>query len=227
MVKTSDAPPVPTRTVYCEDALPWLEARGVIDGASFVTSLPDYSELAPMSLEEWHAWFTRAARRVIESCPADGVAIFFQSDVVEHGAWIDKGHLVSRAADEAGARLLWHSIVCRAPAGQPVFGRPAYSHMLCFCRRPGPGPRPRTKGARVDVLTDAGAKTWTRGMGVLACKAACRFIQSHTASRVVVDPFCGHGTVLAVANALGLDAVGVEWSRRRAQKARNLSLEQI
>ena len=72
------------------------------------------------------------------------------------------------------------------------------------------------------MLPEAGEVTWTRGMGVQACLAACRFILEHTPTRTVVDPFCGHGTVLAVANALGLDAVGVELSRKRARRARNL-----
>jgi tRNA G10 N-methylase Trm11 len=40
---------------------------------------------------------------------------------------------------------------------------------------------------------------------------------------VVVDPFCGHGTILAVANEHGLDAVGVELSAKRARKARRLT----
>jgi len=44
---------------------------------------------------------------------------------------------------------------------------------------------------------------------------------------VVVDPFCGVGTVLAIANAQGLDAIGVELTRRRAAKARKLDLPAI
>jgi hypothetical protein len=90
--------------------------------------------------------------------------------------------------------------------------------MLCFSR----GVRVDLGKATADVLPDAGEVTWTRGMGVQACLAACRFILEHTATRTVVDPFCGHGTVLAVANALGMDAVGVELSRKRAKKARAL-----
>jgi tRNA G10 N-methylase Trm11 len=38
----------------------------------------------------------------------------------------------------------------------------------------------------------------------------------------IVDPFCGMGSVLAVANAHGLAAIGVEKSRRRAARARKL-----
>ena len=73
-----------------------------------------------------------------------------------------------------------------------------------------------------DILPKAGDVTWTRGMGTEACLAACRFILTHTQTRTVVDPFCGHGTVLAIANELGLDAIGVELGPKRARKARTL-----
>ena len=38
-------------------------------------------------------------------------------------------------------------------------------------------------------------------------------------------PFCGYGTVLAVANAIGLDAVGVDLSARMARRARTLVVD--
>jgi tRNA/tmRNA/rRNA uracil-C5-methylase (TrmA/RlmC/RlmD family) len=66
--------------------------------------------------------------------------------------------------------------------------------------------------------------TWSRAMGTAACDVAARFLLSDTACRVVVDPFCGVGTMLAVANRHGLDAVGVELSRRRVARARQLVL---
>ena len=43
-------------------------------------------------------------------------------------------------------------------------------------------------------------------------------------SQLVFDPFCGHGTVLAVANEMGLDAVGVEISRKRCRAALRLRM---
>lgn len=206
------------RTVECAEAVAWLTGREVLAGCSVVTSLPDVSEFPALSLAEWKQWFLRAAALVMARVPADGVAIFYQTDVKKAGAWVDKGYLVSRAAEEAGCEALWHKVVCRRPPGTVTFGRPAYSHLLCFSR----GVRVDLGKATPDVLPEAGDVTWTRGMGVQACLAACRFIQEHTPTRTVVDPFCGHGTVLAVANALGLDAVGVELSRKRAKKARAL-----
>jgi hypothetical protein len=56
-------------------------------------------------------------------------------------------------------------------------------------------------------------------MGITACRVACRYLLDNTRSRVVVDPFCGRGTVLAVANELGLDAIGVDVSARRCRAA--------
>ena len=61
-------------------------------------------------------------------------------------------------------------------------------------------------------------------MGVEACRVACEFIRAETRCATVVDPFCGVGTALAVANQFGFDAVGVDLSRKRADKARALVL---
>lgn len=206
------------RIVHETEAVAWLRAQGPVRGASIVTSLPDVSELSPMPLGAWKRWFVGAARQVLDACPDEGVAIFYQTDILHEGVWVDKGHLVATAADEAGASMLFHRIACRKPAGMALFGRPAYSHLLCFSR----GVRPRPGVARVDVLPTTGEMTWARAMGVDACVASCRFVLEETTTRTVLDPFCGHGTALAVANALGMDAVGVELSRKRAQKARNL-----
>lgn len=91
--------------------------------------------------------------------------------------------------------------------------------MLCFSK----GVRVTAATATADVLPSAGNTTWARGMGTAACTAACKFILQHTSTQTVVDPFCGHGTVLAVANQLGLNAVGVEISAKRAKQAEQLS----
>jgi hypothetical protein len=212
--------PAPRRTVHCTDAVAWLQAQEVLAGCSIVTSLPDVSELGGMALPDWKRWFVDSARLVLSRLPEDGVALFYQTDIKPDGLWVDKGYLCSRAAEDAGCETLFHKVVCRKPAGTVTFGRPSYSHLLCYAR----GVRANLARATADVLPELGEMTWTKGMGVAACVTACRFILDHTASRTVVDPFCGLGTALAVANALGLDAVGVELSPKRARRARNLRL---
>lgn len=211
--------PAPLREVHCADAIPWMKTRGKIAGACAVTSLPDVSEVG-WTLPVWRAWFLDAVRLVVDVVPDESAAIFFQSDIKRDGVWIDKGAMVVRAAEDAGARVLYHKIVCRRPAGMLTAGRPGFTHLIAVSRTmkcPDVLPIP-------DVIAEAGPQKWVRAMGVRAAAHAVRFAKEQAGARVVVDPFCGVGTVLAVANALGLDAIGVEKARKRAEQARELSV---
>jgi hypothetical protein len=208
----------PRRDVHHADALTWLPAHAPLVGASIVTSLPDCSELPALGFEEWRSWFVDAAELVLRSVPDDGVAIFFQSDIRHEGLWVDKAFLVARAAERAAMGLLFHHIACRRPPGTSTMGRATYAHLLGFARRP---LAPRTAA---HVLPDAGAVAGRKAMGVRACLEACQFILDQTPARLVVDPFCGWGTTLAVANALGLDAIGVDVSARMCRRARRLQI---
>jgi hypothetical protein len=213
---------MPVRQVLQAEALGFLAANPASPGTSVITSLPDLSELSPLDLPAWRTWFVEAVRRVVAWVPEDGVSIFFQSDVRFHGLLIDKSYLVAQGAGAEHAATLWHKIVCRRPPGTIAFGRPSYSHMICVqrglaklapMRHPGP-----------DVIPDAGFMPWSRAMGVEACRVALRFLREETATRLVVDPFCGHGTVLAVANAMGFDALGIDLGAKRCKAARALTV---
>jgi len=208
------------REVWCEDGCAWLERNVPLAGCSVITSLPDVSGMPELGLAGWRDWFIGAAELAVRATPDAGVCIFYQTDIKVDGTWVDKGYLCQLAAERQGAALLWHRIVCRKPAGQPNFGRPAYTHLLCFSR----GVRDGGAPAYADVLPGTGAMTWSQAMGVEACRLACAYVLSHTLTRTIVDPFCGLGTVLAVANAMGLDARGVEIVRKRARRARTLVL---
>lgn len=208
----------PTREVIQAEALDWLDHHPAATDTSIITSLPDVSELGGLTLQAWREWFVAAAERVIRWVPDGGVSIFFQSDIRHSGVWVDKGYWVSRAAERADAHLLWHGIACRKPPGTAVLGRPTYSHLLCFQR----GTVQAGRHAFPDVLPDVGWMSFSKAMGMKACELACRFLLQETRTRRVLDPFCGQGTVLAVANAMGLDAVGIDLSRRRCKNARRL-----
>ncbi len=208
------------RVVHCGDAITWLREQKVLAGASVITSLPDVSELGGLDIASWTSWFEAAAELTIASTPDDGVTIFFQSDIRHAGLWIDKGAMVARAAERAGASLLFHKIVCRKSPGTLTIGRASYSHLIGFSR----DVRPSLRRTTADVIADAGFMPGQKSMGVNACIDACRFILNETTTRTVVDPFCGFGTVLAVANSLGLDAIGVDLSAKMCRRARNLEI---
>lgn len=213
---------LPERRVIQAEALGWLAENAAEPTDAVVTSLPDVSELPQLGpgLAGWKRWFVDAASQVMR-WPAPGMpSLFFQSDIRHHGTWVDKAFLVQQAADNVGASLIFHKIVCRHPPGTLTQGRPSYSHLVAVSL--GPPLIPRKPSA--DVLPDSGEMSWSRAMGSRACEAACRFLLDETTTRRVVDPFCGKGSVLAVANALGLDALGVELSAKRCRAARRLGL---
>src|SRR3954463_13409537 len=150
---------MPTRIVHQTDAVAWLARDPLPEDHALVTSLPDSSELR-LAFDAWQTWFTRAAELVCRAAAESSVAVFFQTDVKRDGCWIDKSFLVQLGAQRAGARLLWHKIVCRAPAGVTTAGRPGYAHLLCFSR----GLRMQSSQASPDVLPRLGAMTWPRAM---------------------------------------------------------------
>jgi hypothetical protein len=210
--------PRPKRVVHCADAFSWLAQNTLSPQSALVTSLPDSSELSAMTFDAWREWFSATTAQLIDALHPQSVAIFFQTDVKREGTWVDKGYLCQRGAERAAAALLWHKVVCRAPAGTATFGRPAYAHLLCFSKKLRLAPGRST----ADVLPRLGEMTWSRAMGVEACRAACQFVRAETKCTTVIDPFCGVGTALAVANDFGFDAVGIELSKKRADKAREL-----
>ena len=207
----------PSRIVHHADGVAFLSTP--LPGThAIITSLPDTSELPSLgSIDAWRTWFVDTIALACRAVADDAVAIFYQTDIKHDGRWIDKGHLVQCGAEAAGSFALWHKIVCRVPPGAITFGRPAYAHCICVSRT-----RRLEAGASTpDVLPALGAMSWSRAMGAAACEMAVTFVASIGAT-TVVDPFCGVGSALAAANAFGLDAIGVEISRRRASRARRL-----
>lgn len=184
-----------------------------------MTSLPDVSELS-IPLVEWRAWFLNGVKLVVDSVHDESASVFFQSDIKHEGRWIDKGALVVRAAEDAGAHVLFHKIICRRQPGLFSHGRPGFTHLIAVSkamRCPDVLPIP-------DIVIDAGKLTWARAMGMRAAAQAVKFAKEQVGATLVFDPFCGVGTVLAVANRLGMAALGVEKSRKRCEQARLLSL---
>lgn len=210
-----------SRTVHTAEAVAWLEAQPRFGPeVAVVTSMPDSSEIPSLGFDGWRKWFSSTADLICSKVHDDAVAIFYQTDVKLDGRWVDKGFLVSLGAERAGSHCLWHKVICRAPAGLTTFGRPAYAHLLCFSRHK----RLEKAESFADVLPQLGEMTWARAMGLEACHAIAQFLVKFTATKTVLDPFCGVGTMLAVANQHGLDAIGVELSNKRAEKARELQL---
>ncbi len=209
------------RSVFCEDAISWLQSHTLEEECSLFTSLPDFSEFSQLSLVEWKQWFVDAAKLVLASCPSRGLVIFCQSDIKVAGTWVNKAYLCLKAAEAVPSELLFHKIICRVPAGTVTLGRPVYSHLLCFSKELRLESPTRMMA---DVSADTGEKTWVRGMGLRSAIAIVEFIKNNSETRKIVNPFCGEGSMLAAANHLGLEAIGIERSPKRAEKSRQLKV---
>jgi len=212
---------VAKRKIFCEDAIAWLQQWRQTPNTSFVCSLPDFSEFNSRNMEEWKFFFIESAKLVLEAASDDCVSIFYQSDIKNQGTWVDKGFLCQKAAESLGHQLLWHKIVCRHEAGRVTYGRPSYSHILCFSKKMKVQNLARST---CDVIPHIGKQTWARGMGIEAALMIAKFVKEETPTRTLVNPFSGEGAMLAAANFYRLDAVGIERSPKRCKKSQRLSV---
>lgn len=188
---------------------------------AIVTSVPDLCEMQPIELEAWRELSSEVTALACRKVAPRSVVVVYQTDIKVDGRTIDKGYLAHRGAERAGVHCLWHKIVCRTTPGNTTFGRPAYGHFMAFSRELRLDPHDSTP----DVVPELGVMTWARATPMTAMVETCRFLARHTPCTRVIDPFCGVGTVLAVANEYGFDAVGVELSDKRARKARRLTTD--
>lgn len=208
------------REVIHGDALAWLLAHPNLANTSVIASLPDVSELG-VPLDRWREFFRAAARASLRSAADDGLCLFIQTDIKREGHWVSKAGLVLAVADELATPLIFHKIVCRRLPGTRIHGRPGYTHVLAFSRRAvddADHPTP-------DVLPDLGEMPWSHSIGTRAAETAVDAVRqlAPATSRIVV-PCCGLGTILAVANQRGFDAIGIERNRKRAEAARTFTL---
>ena len=98
------------RQVEQGDGIAWLQRSELDATHAIVSSLPDRSGLPDADLASWRAWFVDAAELICRQLADEAVAIFYQTDVRVDGRWIDKGYLVARGAEAAGAHCLWHKL---------------------------------------------------------------------------------------------------------------------
>jgi len=229
------------REVHCEDAIAWLEripAQGLPLGSCVITGIPDIHEVdseGRMGLDGWQLWFEGVVELILTRIPENGIAIFMQTDVkVSREAahrrkangsgywqWVDKSHLVLQAASRVpNARLLWHKIIHSGSSagGGRTSSVAGYTHFLCLTT--GSNPEPFDSTAFPDVCRK-GLATWVSGSGAQTVEHACSFVKARGCS-LVVDPFCGEGAVLAVANVLGMASLGVDHCAKRARLARSM-----
>lgn len=204
---------MPTRRVLCRDALAWLPTQvGAHDAV--VTSIPDMSEVR-LEGDAYVAFLRAAGRACLSATAADGYTVFLQTDR-KHKGWLDKAYHLTDEAVRGGYRMMWHKIALRVAPGKTDLYRPTYSHMLCFSKT-------GAVGKPVPDVVERGTTTYANGFGIDAMRLVLEYCRANGV-RAVADPFVGSGTTLATANALGMDAVGVDVDPAMCKRARALQL---
>jgi len=240
-----------SRDVICADALEWLSKPGAVPvGAVVLTGIPDACEVrnfAPTH-EAWERWFLRAVASVLVALPPHGVVIFVQTDDRDAiRGQISKFALVMRAAAEhaQSVKLLWHRVVHFGTVDEGCHGCVKFSHLICFRKNmplQSDGPLEKLAnanngGANLEPVHGLPDVLWrgikprglnaARSFGAHMTRIILQWTVRQLSVHTVIDPFCGAGTVLAVANVLGLHAVGVDISSKRTKQAQTTDGEAL
>jgi hypothetical protein len=202
----------PERKVFCMNALDWLPKQSKLD--SIVTSIPEMDEVG-LKLEPYLEFFRTAASLCLQAVKDKGYCIFLQTDRKYKG-WVDKSYYLSDEAQKLGYRCIWHKIALRTEVGKTDLFRPTYSHMICFSKE-GPIGKP------IPDVVYRGEMTYPNAFGLSAVELVVRYLKDNKI-KTIYDCFVGSGTTLAVANALGLNAVGVDLDPKQCEKAKKLSV---
>jgi len=194
------------KTVICADSLEWLPANR--NQGAVITSLPEAVELGMENLQEYGAWFIRAAHACFSSSTESCPVIFSQTDKRAGGVWLDKAHLLHGVADSLGYRCLWHKIELRDEPGTKNLFRPGYRHLIAFGNGTAVGDA--AGNLRSEDVIRKSEVLYEDGIGFAAVEIAVNFCLHYT--KKILDPFCGRGTVLFVAERKGAEVTGVDIS---------------
>lgn len=111
---------------------------------------------------------------------------------------------------------MWHKIELRRAVGKVDLFRPGYRHVLAF----GDG-RCRIGKRRPDVFSE-GSVLYKNGNGIASAFEAVRLARLNNPGATIVDPFCGRGTVIKVAQDEDMNALGIDIDERQCEIARVL-----
>lgn len=194
-----------TRGARCTArTLTWLVAQPVLTGCSAVASLPARRDLrSPRRVEEAAGSSARGGAHVIARARRRRGHLLPDGREGPRGSGSTRLPRVPRRGG-GGARDALAQDRLPPRAGTVTFSRPC-SHMLCFSK----GVRPDLAKSTAEACCPTQAKSRGRAAWAWSVSARLPLHLEQTSTRTVVDPFCSHGTALAVANAMGLRAVGV------------------
>jgi hypothetical protein len=203
---------MPKRTVFNMNAFTYLSKHRNIK--CIITSLPDPEEIK-IPPGNWEGWLKTMLNDLEKSLDKDGVIIFYQTDRRDKGTILDKAYLIKEHFYSYDYNLVFQKIVLKMDVGKISLFRPSYTNLFGFSKS-----KKITTGKPTPDVIEAGDMFYKNAMGLNACQTAINFVRPYTTT--IVDPFCGQGSILKVANDNGLDSIGIDIDKKQCTKARKL-----
>jgi hypothetical protein len=202
-----------TREVICGDSLDIL--KGFKDLHCIITSLPDMEEIGLKNIPDYYHWMEKACDTLIGTLSQKGIIFFYQTNRKYQGTVIDKNQLITTKFFMAGYSKVFEKIVLRQAPDTVDRYRPTYTNLFAFsetlkAHQPTP-----------DVIY-RGEMLYKNAMGMNAIKVCLDYVREHVECRLVLDPFCGQGSVLKVANDYGYDSIGIDILPEQCEIAKNI-----
>lgn len=201
-----------SRNIICTDSLKWLVSQPDNSLPNVVTGICDQDEMDGYNMDQYKDFFANVASLIFQKLKPGCYAIFIQTDRKWQKQWLDKSFVLTNIARSHGYKTVWHKIVLHRGVDSTHLQRPTYAHMLCYSRD-------GTTGAATPDVLSVGKKLYKNGTPVNAATVALEFIKRYSRNNTVLDPFVGQGTIPAIANKLGLNAVGIDIDKNQCNKA--------
>jgi len=201
---------MPLREVFCMDAIDWLNTNK--NNECIITSIPSRGEVKIRNVKEYETFFRLAVKKIFEATKDDGYVIFLQTDE-KHNGLIDKCYLIADEAVKAGYNTIWKTIALTRSIGIVNSVRQTYSNLICYSKKNKVGKK------TIPNTIYAGEIRHPSGFGLDAVRLCVDYVKSRGITKII-DPFCGSGSTLLIANEKGLDSVGVDIDADWCEKAK-------
>lgn len=209
------------RKIITGDAITWFKAQQNDSLDTVVVGPPDIRDM-DMLLTEYLEWYREVVDLTLRKTKPDGFTIFYHTDRKElyNGETIQKADLTKAAAQfYHRIKPLWHTIAIKHPPGTIDKDRNSYTNILCYTKQK----QDSHYNNLVDLIED-GKQYYPDSMGESATEYIIKFINQYKHIKNIIIPFSGSGTVPAMANKYGLNAIGIDcnWLRNETAKIRKI-----
>jgi len=202
-----------TRKVICGNSLNLLNNYENVK--AIITSLPDMEEIGETKIYKYHLWLFVACEKLRNSIDENGVIFFYQTNRKYKGTLIDKNSLITSQFIPYEFNKVFEKIILRKEPETIDRYRPTYTTLTAFSKT-------LKAGQPTPDIIHRGNMMYKNAMGENAIKVCLDFVKKNVETDTILDPFCGRGSVLRLANFYGYNAIGIDIDPKQCEIAKNI-----